>query len=1308
MPFARATNRAPSLSLRGMSRLASAVTFALVVGIGLFALLLLVVRMVVFPHIDQYRDSITAALSQQVHQPVEIDALSTGWDGWNPKLVIEGFRLGRPAPASGPALLELPRLDLTLAWTSLVRLELRVKQLVIDRPRLAIRRDSNGVVHVAGIEIDPAQVSDDSALTDWLLRQREIVVRNATISWQDERQQARPLVLDNVHFRLENSLGHHRFGLTGSPPAELAAPIDIRGDLRRTSFRDWHRADGQIYTRLDYADIAAWREWLPWPVEINSGKGALRAWFTITQGEVSAVVADVELADVKTKLVPDLPELALARVSGRAGWRFGNGTREFFSRRLAFTTTEGQSLEPTTASLVMHVSAENRIERSRLEFDRLKLDPLRELAAHFPLPAAWRADLTAYAPRGTLTHGLLQWDGAADAPTAFDAATDFKDVGFVADRSSVGVTGMSGTLKATQAGGSVKLASQKAAIAFPHLLPAPIALDTADGQLAWVHEGTHTAIRVDRINFANAHAAGHLSGTYRHDREGPGAIDLDAQLTRAAVEGVPRYLPTSLSEGTRAWVANAIKRGTVDEARLKLKGDLAAFPFADGKSGVFAVDIRGHGFDLEYAREWPALTDVSAEVHFHGAGVSVVGHQGGSYGVTLGTVKADIPDLRLPVVNVDGEASGPTQDFLRFIEESPVGGWIDHFTAGARAGGNGKLVLKLALPLRDLSANRATGEYAFTNNRLKLTGVPSLDQLNGQLSFTNHEMRARDITAEALGGPIKVSIASAEGRVRLTGTGSANVAAVHQEFAFPFGDRVAGTADWSLTLDSRAGMSSWVLESPLKGVQIDLPAPLTKAANESMPLRVERRASVSGNPEDTVVATLGDVAVAALHRKLSASSAEVDRALISLGRASRRPDAGRPERAGMWVRAELPTLDVDQWLDFNRAAGASAASAAGTDALALMGIDLDVQDLAAFGRRFTQMKVAGQHSRNEWKLDLKGTEVIGNATWSAPSADAPNGRIVARLAHLATPGAKDSVAEPAAEAGSEAATGTWPEIDITADSFVSGSRDLGRLELLAKPGGTEWRIERLSLENEAGRLQGQGAWRADRRQEHTRLEMVLDVKDAGAFLARLGHPGAVQAAPTKITGQLNWAGAPTDFDYPSLSGALRIEVGSGRFLKIEPGIGKLLGVLSLQALPRRITLDFRDVFSEGFAFDRVTGNVHIANGVMATDDLRLSGPSAQVAIAGEADLAKETQRLRVRVQPTLSAGVSAGAALLFLANPVIGAAVGAGSLLAQKVLRDPIEQMFTHDYSVTGSWSDPVVARGGTASAAAPSGSASK
>jgi uncharacterized protein YhdP len=211
--------------------------------------------------------------------------------------------------------------------------------------------------------------------------------------------------------------------------------------------------------------------------------------------------------------------------------------------------------------------------------------------------------------------------------------------------------------------------------------------------------------------------------------------------------------------------------------------------------------------------------------------------------------------------------------------------------------------------------------------------------------------------------------------------------------------------------------------------------------------------------------------------------------------------------------------------------------------------------------------------------------------------------------------------------------------------------------------------------------------------QQTQIDVKVDVEDAGGYLAHFGYGETVRNAPTTIDGDLQWAGAPNDFDFPTLSGTFRMKSGAGQFTKIDPGIGKLLGVLSLQALPRRITLDFRDVFSEGFAFDDINGDFRIESGQMHTDNLKLSGPAAAVAIKGDLDLARETQQLTVRVQPALSSSVSAGAMVLFIANPLVGAAVGAGALLAQKMFNNPIDQMFSYDYRVTGPWVDPVVER---------------
>jgi len=1309
MPFARASFRALGTFGPSLRRVVRVAGVTIVAGFALFALALLTVRFIVFPRIDTYRDTLMATLSAQLGQPVEIASLATGWDGWNPKLVIGGLRVRDRARASGVPLLELPEVDLVVAWTSLPLLELRLKELVIERPRLAIRRDRGGMLHLAGLELDPAQATDDLPLTDWILRQREIVVRDALVTWNDDLRNAPQLVLDRVQFRLENRFGRHRFGIAGTPPAELAAPLDIRGDVQGGSLKEWQKARGQIYVRLDYADVEAWREWLPLPPEIVAGKGALRVWFGFAASEAREMTDDLELASVKARLGERLPELDLAHLAGRVGWRNALSEREVFARDLTFATMAGSRMEPTNFTFSLREATADHAAGGQLEFDRMQLQPLRELAAFLPLPERWRNDLARFAPRGSLSQGHLQWEGEAEAPTAFAVGTEFTNLGIAAQDALPGASGFSGSGSATEKGGELKFATRSAAIDLPRVFFAPIPLDTLQGAVRWERAGERTRVDIQRIEFTNAHAAGNVSGTYRTLAQGPGEIDLTAQLSRGDPREVYRYLPNFAHPAIRDWLRRALTKGEVTDARLKLAGDLAYFPFADGKRGQFIVSAKGRGISLDFADHWPPFEEIDGELRFEGAAMSVDAARGRVFGAQIGRTRAAIADLRAapPHVTVEGSATGPLTDFLRYVAVSPVDAMTGEITQGAEGQGNGLLTLNLDLPLGKREGHKVWGEFTFANAQLRVPGVPRLSQLNGKFAFSNGDMSARELTAEVAGGPAKFALGTTEGRVRLTGGGTANLAALRREYASPLAARLTGLTDWTVVADVRRERMTFSLESSLKGAVIDLPAPIGKIAADSAPLRLEMREDNVRPDEDTIDAVYGPALHVVAHRKQHGSDMRVDRALVALGSAAR-GDALRAERPGIWVRGDLAALNVDDWLSLRDrdAADATGSSASDDGEVVLGGVDLDVGALEVFGRRFNEFKVVARRSRDDWKLDLRGHDLAGTAAWSAPGPAAPSGRIVARLSRFAMPGPGELPAWTGAEKTSEAKNSQstidrWPELDVAAESFVSKGRDLGQLELIAQPREAEWRIEKLALSNDAGRLDANGAWRNVGRQQQTKLDATLDVKDAGAFLARMGYPDAVKGTSANVHGQLTWSGSPTEFDYPTLTGAFGVATGSGRFTKIDPGIGKLLGVLSLQSLPRRIALDFQDVFSEGFAFDEITGDVRVTNGVMKTDNLRLIGPAAKVNIAGDTDLAKETQRLTVRVQPALSSGVSAGAALLFFANPIVGAAVGAGTLLAQSVLKDPIEQFFSYEYTVTGGWSDPIVTRGGTATAAA-------
>jgi uncharacterized protein YhdP len=266
-----------------------------------------------------------------------------------------------------------------------------------------------------------------------------------------------------------------------------------------------------------------------------------------------------------------------------------------------------------------------------------------------------------------------------------------------------------------------------------------------------------------------------------------------------------------------------------------------------------------------------------------------------------------------------------------------------------------------------------------------------------------------------------------------------------------------------------------------------------------------------------------------------------------------------------------------------------------------------------------------------------------------------------------------------------------PALDIVIEDFELRGKKLGRLEVEAvnrllpgRAGQSEWQLDKLELATPEAQLSAKGRWTAGATRRLA-LDFHLDLVDSGAFIERLGVRNALRGGKGRLLGRLSWAGSPLSPDIPSLEGALRLDIDAGQFMHADPGGARLLSVLSLQALPRRLLLDFRDVFDEGFAFDSVAGDVKVSRGVAETDNLSMRGAQATVLMQGSADLSRETQDLRVRVVPNID---GTGAALATMA---INPAIGLGTLLAQYVLREPLMAAGTREFHITGPWAEPKV-----------------
>lgn len=1218
------------------------------------ALAFLGVRYWLLPNIERYREDIVAAVSRSVGLKVSVGRIEAGWHGLRPQLLFADVRV---FDGDGREALVLPAVESVLAWRSLLVAELALHAFAIDGPRLTLRRDAQGAIHIAGMKLTPD--GGDRSLTDWVLAQPDIQIRNAEIDWLDEQRGAPPLELSALNFRLRNDGELHAIGLSARPPPSLGSGLELRAELVGRSVTEPDAWNGRVYAELGYTDLAGWRAWIDYPIDVRQGHGALRLWTTLGQGNVTRATADVALTDAAARLAEDLPLLEVSSVRGRLQGRQTAQGYEFGVRNLALAPARGPAMRSTSFRASWQRAEAKRAPRGSMAAEQIELAPLAYLAEYLPLPPDLRRLLADAAPKGNLFDARFEWTGELPDAASFTARARFEGLAMNAWRAIPGFAGLSGSVEASDARGTLRLAAANAELDLPVVFPEPrIALDTLNAEVQWERrDAAALLVRIPTLSYANKDLAGTAFGSYQHTGTGPGVIDLAAQLTRADGRRTARYLPLDaiLGVATRRWLVSAILGGQASDVRLKLKGDLRDFPFADASKGQFQVAARVKGAVLDYAEGWPRVEGIDGELLFERDRMEIVGRTGRILGAAVSNVRVAIPSLLAArtLLTINGQAEGPTAEFLAFIQRSPVRRMIDGLSDGIRADGRGQLQLKLELPLDDLPTTRVAGEYRFTGNNIVADArLPAVERASGRVSFTESSLALHEVRGQLFGGPVTISGGTAApGGVAIVARGEATVQGVSALFDHPWRARLSGAAPYTATVAVQGGRAQLTFESPLRGVASDLPPPLAKAAGETLPLRVD---VFPADDRDRIALALGSIAAAEFHRVKQGDAMVLQRTGLMLG-----PAAGEsprvPERSGVIVHGVLPALDLDRWLPHLGAGGGPGG----------VNFDLRIGTLDVLGRRLTKFAARGAAGGAEWSASVSAAELAGELAYRAEG----RGRLSARLKHFTVP-----VSVPGAGPLPAAGERELPAVDLIAESFTHRGMRLGRVEVTAQNDGPDWRIDRIAIVNPEGALSGRGIWRTGVA-SRTQLDLKLESNDLGRLLERLGHPERIAGGKATLDGRLEWSGEPMAFDIPSLSGRLSLHAENGQFPRLDAGFGRLLSLVSL---------NLSEATAKGYPFDTISGEFTLARGVAHSEDLKIRSSAAEVTMKGDVDLAKELQSLHVRVVPSMRRGVTTIATIV---NPAVALGVAVG----QAVLKDPIGQIFAVEYSVGGSWSEPKV-----------------
>ena len=1283
-------------------------------------------RYYLWPRLDEWRPVVLAQLSAAAGRPVTIGRIEGGFEGLRPRLTVEDLRIDDDDGT--PALL-VPRATAVLSLASILAGELRMSVLQFDSPLLRVERLDERRLRVAGFEL-PLDGTDDGRAVHRLVGQRRILLHDATFDWIDRHRGVRNR-MEKVELAIGSVGRRHRAALTigASGPGwhRLQAVVEIYREAGSHPTQ-WRRWSGDAYVGIEGFDAAQAAEFVELPVPLASAAGEFKAWLSFGAGRARDLRVKLAARGLEWRTAAGPVHLAELRtdLSARPA---GDGYR-LSAPRFELADASGFGLS-TLGELGLTIDAQGVPRSGKASFAAFDAARALAFARTLPLPPEVLERLDALRASGAVSALNARWTN--DARLDFDAAVDFDGLsmryrdgpaepsraptasgppgraqpaqpegsdGEVAFRPRIPwFENLSGEARITRDSGELRVRSAKATLGFPGVFAeAAIPFDTLGADARWtlerVEDALVVAVDVKELRFASADAAGIVSGTYRTQGRGPGVVDLKGRMERAEASRVARYLPLQLPATIRDWARTAILAGRSEDASFRLRGDLWDFPFRNPASGDFSITADVRDGTLRYAPGWPQIERFQGRLEFERAGMRIRMRSGQVFGVALGATEAVVGDFAHALLRVEGTGEGPAADMLRFVNESPLATRVEDFSHDTRVQGDAKLQLRLETPLDHIERMQVAGRVEFLGNELRLDRtMPPFTEVKGALEFTDKALALREVNATFLGGRLRVNGETPEpGRFVLRGEGRISAQGMRKVVDNSLTQALDGSTGYTARIDVRHRASEVLVESDLVGLSSSLPAPLNKPAAASWPLKVravpEARSGAQARPlRDELRVELRDSVRLTLQRDRDPATErmQIRRGSLAVDAETTLPDSG------LSVVIKTKELDVDSWRPLLSRGGAGTPAAAdpeGTFSLVPTYLSVVADRVMVEGKQLHQVVFGASRAEGFWRANISASEANGFVSWREPGPGQRLGTLTARLTRLEIPRSRAREFETLFDAPPS----QLPGLDITASDFTLFDRKLGRLELRATNGTdsvrSAWSLELLRIVNPAADFRASGSWapQAIAGVRPTRLDFELRLVDAGRLLGIYGSPGLLRGGSGSITGNLHWIGSPLAVDYPSLGGEFALKIGKGQFLKTDPGIGKLVGVLSLQSLPRRLTLDFRDIFSEGFAFDEIVGDVEITHGVARTDNLVMRGVQALVRIRGKADVEKETQDLAVEVRPELNAGL-ASLAYGAMVNPVIGI----GTFLAQLALRGQIQEFFSYEYDVSGPWVDPKV-----------------
>lgn len=1280
------------------------------------------------PYSDRFKPRLEAVLAEQFNQPVRLDAFTGEWKAFGPRISLEGVQLlGGPA-GEGAMAIQRAALDIK-----------PLNALIADRPLYTFRiigadlvllRLADGQFELSGLGLsgrrlggeDPAERS--SGLSN-LARVGEVRLEDSRFAYRDPALEI-DLQLQGIEGRLQ--MGGDRLAAEVQASLVDAQRGIVLGDLsvtaksrldeaRQFETVEFHLESGEVM--LDELALQ-----LPdHPLKPVSGRVNAQLWGQWAPGDPLALAGVVDLRDAG--LDTGQQALQLERLNARMKLRWHDKTR------WRIDLADARVIENDREWLAPRITVERHLAGNIASW--VSADYLE---AEFPVEAVqvFMKELGYRWPKAAPTAGrgpIRDFDLVINGNRKLAATSGtFEDLDVMAWGPWPLPHGLSGRADLAYGEGSLYITGEAVEIHWDRNFRRPLVADLGDCEIEVLWDDTDYW-QVDALPcpLSSAPFAAEARLRFLKD-EGRPRVDVIADIQRGDLVALRDYWPESImSPKVSDWMRRSISAGTLTGGRLLLQGDMDRFPFADGV-GTLLADAQLRDVRLDYAPAWPAADGIDATLKFDGPSLSVSGGIADLAGATVQAASARIDDLKSPVLMLSYDSESTLPEVEAFIAASPLLRDSDltldafEFAGAARTRGTLRIPFGTGRGEVDVTGVLDVQGGRFVEERSGLV----LEGLEGRIEYDRAGARGEGLAVTLEGWPGVLALDAAWGTPQpfaatLAGRFPAEMLIRQTPLADdPLLGRIEGETDWRLAVtvdkpvDPPAGggkTEAWLeLESDLVDVALSLPAPLTKTPEERWPLTLrypligddrvfraslERRlaialelSEVAGQTPDVLVEP-GIDGVEAPVSDAPALSAEpggeslvptpssppgalpaLKRGAVAFGGVP----ANLPETGRFAIGGHAQRLDLDDWVSVIVDYARSGVAAGG---LTLESTELFAEELLLLNRRFDEVNINFGYANAQLDASLQGATIAGDLRYQ--QNDDGTQSLAAQFERLWMPPPEDD------GVSMETDPRLLPEMRFFVQDFEYLGLDLGQTRIEAYPIANGLRIETVEAASDQLSFEARGDWVVTDDGSRSDFDIVMTSESLGGIVNALDLSAVLEGGQTMVRYDAWWPGPPAAFELARLNGQMSFSVVDGRVLNADPGAGRVLGLMSLGALPRRLALDFSDVFASGFGFDQASGTIRLDSGVAFTDDFVIESTAAQLSIAGSSDLEAKEFDYEMAVRP----GVSQ--ALPMIGAIAAGPAGVAAGIALQELLREALGEAAEARYEIRGPWSEPEVTR---------------